>query len=151
MTDLSAPRTVETHTDEETTALGEAFAAVLRPGDVVALYGALGTGKTRFVKGICRRLGVAEHVTSPTFTILNEYRGSALTVYHFDFYRLKELRELREIGFEEYLFGDGVCLLEWAEQVQPLLPARRYDVRLAFGGDEATRVVTIGETAGVAA
>jgi tRNA threonylcarbamoyladenosine biosynthesis protein TsaE len=148
---MVAARTVETRTEAETIALGEALAARLRPGDVVALYGTLGTGKTRFIKGICRGLGVGEHVTSPTFTIVNEYRGGAAPVYHFDFYRLKDLRELREIGFEEYLFGEGVCLLEWAERVRALLPPRRYDVMLAYGPDEMSRRVTIEEVVGVPA
>ena len=145
------PRTVETRSEQETIALGESFAERLRPGDVVAFFGTLGTGKTRFIKGICGGLGVAEHVTSPTFTIVNEYRGSAMRVYHFDFYRLKELRELREIGFDDYLLAGGVCLVEWAEQVAALLPARRYDVRLDFGADERSRRVTIEEAAGAGA
>ena len=143
------PRTLETRADEETVAAGEQFASRLRPGDVVALFGTLGTGKTRFVKGVCKGLGVGEQVTSPTFTIVNEYRGAGFPVYHFDFYRLKDLRELREIGFDEYLSGDGVCLVEWAEQVLGQLPARRYEVRLEHGSGEKIRTVTIGEPAGV--
>jgi tRNA threonylcarbamoyladenosine biosynthesis protein TsaE len=146
---MTAARTVATHSEQETVALGTSFAAGLRPGDVVALYGTLGTGKTRFIKGICAGLGAGPHVTSPTFTIVNEYRGGRIPVYHFDFYRMKDLRELREIGFDEYLGGDGVCLLEWAERVERLLPPRRYDVTLAFGRGESERSVTIEEHAGV--
>jgi tRNA threonylcarbamoyladenosine biosynthesis protein TsaE len=148
---MPGSRTVDTRSEEETIALGEAFAAGLRAGDVVALYGTLGTGKTRFIKGVCRGLGAGEHVTSPTFTIVNEYRGGAVPIYHFDLYRLKDVRELREIGFDEYLDGDGVCLLEWAERVREFLPARRFDVTLAFGPDERTRSVTIADPVGVSA
>ena len=145
------PRTVVTRSEAETIALGASFAEGLRPGDVVALYGTLGTGKTHFIKGICRGLGAGEHVTSPTFTIVNEYRGGRIAVYHFDFYRMKDQRELRDIGFDEYLDGDGVCLLEWAERVAGRLPARRYEVSLAFGDGADARRITIGEVAEVAA
>jgi tRNA threonylcarbamoyladenosine biosynthesis protein TsaE len=142
------PRTADTSNEEETIGLGESFAAGLRPGDVVALFGALGTGKTRFIKGICRGLGVAGHVTSPTFTIVNEYRGAAGSVYHFDFYRLKDRSEL---GFEEYLSSGAVCLVEWAEQVESFLPPRRYNVRLSHGEGEGNRRIVIEEPAGVTA
>jgi tRNA threonylcarbamoyladenosine biosynthesis protein TsaE len=145
---MTAARTVATSSEAETVALGTSLAAELRAGDVVALYGTLGTGKTHFIKGVCAGLGAGTHVTSPTFTIINEYRGGRIPVYHFDFYRMKDLRELREIGFDEYLSGDGVCLLEWAERVEGLLPARRLDVTLAFGPGESDRTVTIREHAG---
>jgi tRNA threonylcarbamoyladenosine biosynthesis protein TsaE len=145
------PRTIDTSTEEETIALGESFARALRPGDVVALFGTLGTGKTRFIKGVCRGLGVAAHVTSPTFTIVNQYQGSTGVVYHFDFYRLKSQNELREIGFEEYLSSGGICLVEWAEQVEGFLPSRRFNVRLAHGAEGERRRIVIEEPAGVMA
>ncbi len=144
-------RTVDTSTEEETIALGASFASRLRPGDVVALFGTLGTGKTRFIKGICRGLGVAVHVTSPTFTIVNQYEGRTGIVYHFDFYRLKSRSELREIGFEEYLSSGGICLVEWAEQVEAFLPARRYNVRLAHGSTDGGRRIAIEEPSAVTA
>lgn len=131
------------HSEKETIGAGARFAKLLKPGDVVALEGDLGSGKTRFIKGICIGLGVAEHVASPTFTILNEYRGSVLKIYHFDFYRLGSTAELREIGFEEYLDGDGVCVIEWADRVHDKLPDERYDVHMSFGNSPDTRQIVI--------
>ncbi len=141
----------ETHSEEETRNLGATISRRLEQGDVVACYGDLGAGKTSFIKGICTGLGVKEHVSSPTFTIVNEYRGTTFPVYHFDFYRLKGVGELREIGFEEYLLkADGVCVIEWAEKVRHLLPrVRRYDVELAAGRDETTRTLVIRKSAEV--
>ncbi len=140
---------VETHSEEETIESGARFARRLSPGEVVALIGELGTGKTRFIKGICRGLGVEEHVASPTFTIVNEYKGSLFPIYHFDFYRMKTLRELREIGFDEYLDGDGVCLIEWADRVADALPPERYEVRFELGRDEHSRRIFIRAPGGM--
>jgi tRNA threonylcarbamoyladenosine biosynthesis protein TsaE len=134
---------IETTSEQETIDAGERFAASLAPGDVVALIGDLGSGKTRFAKGISRGLGVKDHVTSPTFTILHEYTGGRLMVYHFDFYRMKSVRELDEFGFDEYIDGDGVCLLEWADMIEERLPARRFEVRCALGETETQRTITI--------
>ncbi len=134
---------VDSHSEMETANMGAAFATWLKSGDVVALFGGLGVGKTQFIKGVCRGLGVKEHVSSPTFTIVNEYRGENLPAYHFDFYRLKQLRELREIGFEEYLNGNGVCFIEWAENVSELLPEQRYEVRLELKNDASSRRIVI--------
>lgn len=141
----------ETHTEEDTIAFGAVLAQRLTAGSVVALYGELGTGKTRVIKGICHGLGVAEHVASPTFTIINEYPARGLTVYHFDFYRIASLAEVRELGFTEYLERDGVCLIEWADRVRDLLPPRRLDLHLALGGDVNSRVITVEELAEAAA
>jgi tRNA threonylcarbamoyladenosine biosynthesis protein TsaE len=140
-----------TQTERETAELGGALARRLRPGDTVALYGELGTGKTRFVQGVCTGLGVGEHVASPTFTIVNEYRTPAFKIYHFDLYRVNSAAELREVGFEEYTSGDGICLIEWAEKAVPLLPAHRYDVSLKFGVQHSLREITIAEIIEVAA
>ena len=133
------------HGEEETINLGLDFARSLKPGDVVALFGNLGSGKTKFVQGICKGLGVHEHVASPTFTIVNEYRVRDMNIYHLDFYRIKSLAEIRDIGFEEYLYGNGICLIEWAEKGEPLLPAHRYDVHFSLGGNEQTREIIIKE------
>src|SRR5271157_2076441 len=121
---------VVTHSANETFELGKEFASGLDRGDIVALYGDLGSGKTQFAKGVCLGLGVHNHVVSPSFTILNEYIEGKYPVYHFDFYRLRSLAELTEFGFEEYLFGDGICLLEWANIVETILPLNRHEVRL---------------------
>lgn len=113
--------TVESQGAEETISLGERFAAYLLPGTVVALSGELGAGKTVFAKGVATGLGVREHVTSPTFTIVQEYRGR-LPFYHMDAYRLEDESEAEEIGFEEYFASDGVTLVEWPERIESILP-----------------------------
>ena len=135
----------ETHTEDETIACGAGLASRLAPGSVVAIEGDLGAGKTRLIKGICKGLGVREHVSSPTFTIVNEYPAPAGTVYHFDFYRVSSLREVIDIGFSEYLDGDGISLIEWADRVAELLPPRRIDVRMDFGNDESARIIAVEE------
>ena len=112
---------------------------------MVAVYGELGSGKTHLIQGTCRGLGVREHVVSPTFTIVNEYVAGARSIYHFDLYRINSLREIVEIGFEEYVDGEGICLIEWAEKAASLLPARRYDISMAPGSDVNSRIISIGE------
>ena len=107
---------------EETIAFGQAIAATLRRGDVLALCGELGAGKTQFVKGLTSGLGADAAVTSPTFTLIHEYSAGRLPVYHFDFYRLDDEDEALKIGLDEYLDGDGVCLIEWADKFPALLP-----------------------------
>lgn len=114
----------------ETEAAGARIASNLHRGDVLAVIGGLGAGKTHFVKGIARGLGCSEEVTSPTFTVLHEYRGGILPIYHFDFYRLESFAALRDIGFEEYLYGDGVCVLEWADRLPDAIPQQAYWIRL---------------------
>jgi tRNA threonylcarbamoyladenosine biosynthesis protein TsaE len=136
-----------THSERETMSLGNSFAHRLKPGDVVAIYGELGTGKTRFIQGVCKGLGVNQHVASPTFTIVNEYDFPGGRVYHFDLYRVNSSHEIRDIGFEEYLVDEGICLIEWADRVQALLPERRYEVRMALGARENERAIAIEEVA----
>jgi len=135
----------ETRSEAETVSIGIEFAKNLLPGSVVALFGELGTGKTRLVKGICIGLGVKENVLSPTFTIVNEYEGEKAKIYHFDFYRLARREELREIGFDEYLGGEGICLIEWADRVREYLPAGRYEAYLELGSEENIRQISIEE------
>ena len=121
------------HSPEETFALGRAVAADLRAGDVLALCGDLGAGKTHFVKGLASGLGIAAEVTSPTFTLLHEYPGGRLPLFHFDFYRLESEDAVTGIGFDDYLDAGGVLAIEWAEKFPALLPAhtRRFDFRVA--------------------
>jgi tRNA threonylcarbamoyladenosine biosynthesis protein TsaE len=138
------------HSEAETIDTGKKFADRLSPHDIVALYGDLGSGKTRFIKGVCRGLGVVEHVASPTFTILNDYDGNGLKIHHFDFYRLVSVAELREIGFDEYLESDGICVIEWADRVKDLLPPDRYDVSLSFGDSLDCREIVIEKLRGMA-
>jgi len=128
---------------EETAALGEALGRTLGPGDVVALYGELGSGKTCLVQGLARGLGVSTPATSPTFVLVNEYRGR-LPVHHVDAYRTASLTELMDFGLLDLMGGDGVTLLEWADRAEPLLPARAIRVHIDGVGDEP-RAITIDD------
>ena len=122
---------------EETVAYGQAVAATLRRGDVLALCGDLGAGKTHFVKGIASGLRSDAAVTSPTFTLIHEYLGGRLPVYHFDFYRLEDEDEALKIGLDEYLEGDGVCLIEWGDKFPALLPPHTRWLRFTHRPDGA--------------
>jgi tRNA threonylcarbamoyladenosine biosynthesis protein TsaE len=144
---------IEAHTTtstEGTISFAGAFADNLQRGDVVALYGDLGSGKTQFVKGVCRTFKAHTPATSPSFVILNRYdgvdkSGNELLMYHFDLYRIKSLTELYDLGYEEFLWGDGICLVEWAEMLGDLLPEQRYDVLLSVGADENERRIEINK------
>ncbi len=114
-------KTFETYSEEETYNLGIKFGEEAKHGDIFCLSGDLGAGKTYFCKGVAKGLGIKEHITSPTFTIINEYEGR-LKLYHFDVYRLEGEDELYGIGADEYFFDDGVCLVEWAEIVKEAIP-----------------------------
>lgn len=109
---------------EETMAFGRERSRAARGGDIIALVGDLGTGKTQFVKGFVASLGSEAAVTSPTFTLLHEYTGGRLTVYHFDFYRLEDRAAAVRLGLDDYFFGDGVCVIEWADRFRDLIPPR---------------------------
>lgn len=112
---------------EETQKIAAQFAKTLVKGDTVCMYGDLGAGKTAFVQGMAKGLDIAEPITSPTFTIVNEYEGS-LPLYHFDVYRIADSDEMYEIGYEEYVYGDGISVIEWAELIEDILPDMRYSV-----------------------
>ena len=130
-----------THSESETEAVGEALATTLSPGTVIAFTGDLGAGKTAFTRGLARGLGISERVTSPTFTIVNEYEGGRLPLFHFDMYRLESSEELFDIGWEDYLRRGGVCAVEWSEKVaDALVGALRVDIRRGEG--ERDRVIT---------
>ena len=136
-----------THSPEETEALGARYAAGLRPGAVVALEGELGAGKTAFARGVLRGLGYTGRVTSPTFAIANEYDAPAAPVAHFDMYRILDPEALFELGFEEYLDGRRIVLIEWSENVREALPDDLRTVRIVYGAAEGTREVTLEEEA----
>lgn len=126
---------------EETIDFARQWAQNLGPNDVIALLGGLGTGKTHFVKGLLRGVGSAEDATSPTFTLLHEYRSGRLPVFHFDFYRLTQPNELEEIAFDEYLEDGGVTVIEWADRFPEVLPERTR--RLHFEVlDESRRLIS---------
>ncbi|MDI3522753.1 MAG: tRNA threonylcarbamoyladenosine biosynthesis protein TsaE [Bacillota bacterium] len=130
---------VTTHSVAETDAIGTLLGEKLERGMVVALTGELGAGKTAFARGVARGLGANGPVTSPTFTLIQEYAGR-LPLYHFDVYRLTDPAELEELGYEEYLEGDGVCLVEWGDTVRDWLPASYLEVHLS--GYDTTRTLT---------
>ena len=107
---------------------------------VFAFYGSMGAGKTTFIKAICEELGVEDVVTSPTFAIVNEYEGEC-PIYHFDFYRIKKLEEVYDMGYEDYFYGDGLCFIEWPEMMEELLPEGTIKVQIKENAD-GTRTVS---------
>ncbi len=129
---------------DETIALGRTYGTDAQKGDVFALRGDLGAGKTQFVKGFVAGLGSKADVTSPTFVLIHEYGDGRLPVYHFDFYRVESHEAISRLGFDDYIFGDGVSMIEWADLYSSLIPAHAkwfsFDLR-----DENTRVITEGE------
>ena len=129
------PESIQSHSAAETEALGARLAERLGPGDVVALTGELGAGKTCFTQGLARGLGVAGRAVSPTFVLINEYRGR-LPVHHVDAYRTESLTELLDLGLDELFSGDGVTIVEWADKLLPLLPAHTVHVHIEGVGDE---------------
>lgn len=120
---------------EATQRIAAEIAAQASRGDIYALYGELASGKTTFTQGFCKALGVDMPVTSPTFTLINEYRGD-LPIYHFDCYRLADESELYSLGYEEYFYGEGVVIIEWAERVENLLPPDTIRIRFAHRFEE---------------
>ena len=132
-----------THSPDETRALGRTLAQALQGGAVVAFTGDLGAGKTAFVSGMAEGLGIEERVTSPTFTIVNEYEGGRLPLFHFDMYRLGSADELFHIGWEDYLARGGVCAVEWSENVAEALEEDAVRVDIARGEDDNSRVIRI--------
>ena len=129
-----------TNSAAETRALGEKLASRLKPGDVVVLEGELGAGKSELARGIAKGLGVTETVTSPSFTILNVYESGRCPLYHFDWYRLESEEELYELGMDEYLGGDGIAVVEWAERCPDAVPENGLRIRLEVTGGESRRI-----------
>lgn len=113
---------IETYGPEETKELGEKIGRQTRPGQIYTLTGDLGVGKTVFTQGLARGLGIKEPVSSPTFTIVQIYEEGRLPLYHFDVYRIGDVEEMEEIGYDDYFFGEGICLIEWAQLIEEILP-----------------------------
>ena len=132
-----------TNCEEETEALGVRLAEHLEPGAVIAFTGDLGAGKTAFTRGLARGLGIEDRVTSPTFTIVNEYEGGRLPLVHFDMDRLGSSGELFDIGWEDYLTRGGVCAVEWSENVADALEGDAISVEICRGEGDSQRVITI--------
>ena len=122
---MSEIKIYETHSMEETRELGRQMGTAAGPGDVLTLSGDLGVSKTVFTKGFALGIGVTEAVSSPTFTIVQEYHSGRLPLYHFDVYRIGDPEEMDEVGFDDYVYGDGVSLIEWAELIEEILPEKR--------------------------
>lgn len=122
--------TIESFSPEDTFALGKSIGEKAQPGQIYTLEGDLGTGKTVFTQGLAAGLGITEPVNSPTFTIVQVYEGGRLPLYHFDVYRIGDIEEMDEIGYEDYFYGEGVCLIEWAGLIRELLPDRRTTIRI---------------------
>jgi len=140
---VAAARSFESRSPEETQRLGEIVGAGLGPGDVVACIGELGAGKTCFLQGVLRGLGVTDPGTSPTFVLINQYAGR-LRIYHVDAYRTETLAEILDLGVEDMLWGDAVTVIEWAEKLLPLLPPETLVVRISGLGDEPREIVLEG-------
>ena len=138
---------IETHDPEETFEVGRTIGMNAKPGQIYTLTGDLGVGKTVFTQGVAAGLGITEPVNSPTFTIIQEYEDGRLPFYHFDVYRIADLEEMEEIGYDDYFFGQGICLIEWAELIEEILPEKRIEVTIEKDLDKGFdyRKITIEE------
>ena len=133
---------IRLNNETDTRALGHRIAEAAEPGDVVALIGDLGTGKTALTKYIAEGLGIKGDISSPTFTIVKEYRSGRLPLYHFDVYRLAGIDDMLELGYEEYFYGDGICVVEWADRIEKILPENAKTIKIGFGDEPDERIYT---------
>lgn len=136
---------IASYHEEKTFQLGYKLGTLLQQGDVVCLTGDLGAGKTTLSKAIAKGLGVEEDVTSPTFTLLHEYSGR-LPLYHFDVYRIQRIEEMEDLGYEEYFYGDGVCIIEWASKIEELIPEEHLWIHIAKGSGAHDREIELRAT-----
>ena len=120
----------ETHGPQETFEIGKQLGLEAKPGEVYCLDGDLGVGKTVFTQGVAAGLGITEPICSPTFTIIQEYESGRLPLYHFDVYRIGDIEEMDEIGYEDYFYGNGLCMIEWANLIEEILPEKRHDISI---------------------
>ena len=136
-------KTIRIASQEELPEVAEAIVGLLGPRTVVALRGEMGAGKTTLIREIVARLGSRDTVTSPTFAIVNHYAGTERpAIYHFDFYRIEDVREAYDFGYEEYFYSGDLCLVEWPEKIEELLPEHTMNVRIAVGPDEERIIET---------
>lgn len=144
---MTGPKEIISDSPQKTIELGKKFAASLSGNSIVGLFGDLGSGKTQFVKGICEYFNVKDNISSPTFVIVNEYEGfdnvsnSEVKINHFDLYRLKNIKELLEIGFDNYIESNSVCLIEWAELTEDYLRKDLIKVYFDYGKNETERII----------
>lgn len=126
--------------EKETEKFGINLASEVKAGTVIALYGDIGAGKTTLTKSIAKGLGVEDVITSPTFNIVKEYDGGRLPLYHFDVYRIGDVDEMYELGYEEYFFGNGVCVVEWADIIEDIIPEEALKIYIEYGKNEGERI-----------
>lgn len=138
---------IETNSPEETFAVGRELGCMAQPGEIYTLNGELGVGKTVFTQGVAAGLGITEHVNSPTFTIVQIYEKGRLPFYHFDVYRIGDIEEMEEIGYEDYFYGDGICMIEWADLIRELIPAEAGSITIEKNLEKGFdyRKITINE------
>lgn len=138
--------TIRINTLEEIEAAARQFVEAMGDNTVFAFYGKMGAGKTTFIKEVCKLLGVTDNITSPTFAIVNEYRSDIAgeLIYHFDFYRIKKLEEVYDLGYEDYFYSGALCFIEWPELIEELLPGNTVKVTIEEEADGA-RVLTLSE------
>ena len=134
----------EINSVEELSQVSEYLLGLRDESDIIAFYGPMGAGKTTLIKNLCHRMGVTDEVNSPTFAIVNEYvTEEAESVYHFDFYRIKKLEEVYDIGYENYFYSGNLCLLEWPEMIEPLMPEKFIRVDIALGDTDDSRKIVV--------
>lgn len=136
---------IVSNSEQETLELGMDFAKILEPGDIIALDGDLGAGKTVFTRGFSQEMGVTSHVCSPTFTIVNEYLGGRLPVYHFDTYRLEGPDDFLDSGLDEYFYNEGICIIEWSSIIDELLPENTIHLEIRGVGDKRSIEISFDE------
>lgn len=130
---------IKTYSEEETIEFGKEIAKKLKKGDIVAFYGELGSGKTTLIKGIVEGLSYKKPIKSPSFIIVAIY-PTEIPIYHIDLYRLKDIKEIDNIGLFEYIYGDGVSLIEWAEKIEELLPKKRINIKIIIIGEKEREI-----------
>lgn len=132
---MSSETVWESNSPQETFALGQRMGERVKPGQIICLNGDLGVGKTVFTQGLAAGLGITGPVNSPTFTILQVYEEGRIPLYHFDVYRIAEVEEMEEIGYEEYFFGEGVCLIEWSDLIAEIIPEGSVQITIEKNGE----------------
>ncbi|MBO4321021.1 MAG: tRNA (adenosine(37)-N6)-threonylcarbamoyltransferase complex ATPase subunit type 1 TsaE [Treponema sp.] len=130
----------QTNSSEETIELGRKIGSLLKPGDIIAMEGTLAAGKTTITKGIAQSLGVDDTITSPTFCLISEYSGTKMPLYHMDVYRLEGAEDFLNLGVEELLYGNGVCIIEWSEKVKSVLPKKTITLRIDADNDGKRKI-----------
>lgn len=134
-------KTFEINSVEELSQVTDLLLSWRDKSDIIAFYGPMGAGKTTLIKNLCHRVGVTDEVNSPTFALVNEYLTENDSIFHFDFYRIKKLEEVFDIGYEDYFYSGHLCLLEWPELIDPLMPEHFIKVEIALGNTDTSRTI----------